>query len=112
MKKILSILILLSVLVIMPAMALADEITGKETVPDLTQAELMQSIYRIGDWLFTGLLFAATILIIWAGFEYVTAGGDDTKITTARGKIKNALIGIVIAMVAKGLVSLVSGIVQ
>ena len=38
----------------------------------------------------------ATIIIMVAGFLLLTAGGNETKITTAKGMLKNVVIGIVI----------------
>jgi len=47
---------------------------------------------------FLGIL--AVILILFAGFLWMTAGGDDAKVTTAKNYIKNAVIGIVIILSA------------
>ncbi len=41
-----------------------------------------------------------TVLIIYAGFLYMTAGGDQTKTVTAKNIIKNAAIGLTIAVSA------------
>lgn len=44
-----------------------------------------------------GLLGALLLVyLIMAGFLWMTAGGDDTKVKKARDMIKNAVIGIVI----------------
>ncbi|MFH1643070.1 MAG: hypothetical protein ABH967_00310 [Patescibacteria group bacterium] len=68
---------------------------------------LVTKIESIGNLIFTALIVVATFFIIFAGWTYVTAGGDPTKIEGARTQIKNALIGIIIAMIAKGLVAVV-----
>jgi hypothetical protein len=41
-----------------------------------------------------GSLFLA--LIIWGGFQYMTAQGDEPKVKKAQETIKNAIIGMVI----------------
>jgi len=43
---------------------------------------------------------AAVLYLLWSGFQYVTAGGDDEKAGTARKGIINAIIGIVIISAA------------
>ena len=107
MSKIFKSLILLGLLVIMPTMILA-QITGGETVEDLTKKQIIGIIMDVGDLIYVGVLSIAVIFILWAGYDYVTASGDDIKITTARKKITGALTGIIIAALAKGLVSLIS----
>ena len=42
---------------------------------------------------------------------YLTAGGDDTKVKAARGIITNAIIGLVIDIVAFSIVTVVQGLV-
>lgn len=38
--------------------------------------------------------FIAVVMIVMAGIEYVTAGGDASKIDGAKGKIRNTLLGL------------------
>jgi len=45
-----------------------------------------------------GLIFV--ILLIYAGFTYMTAQGDDKKITKAKDTIRNAVIGVIIILFA------------
>jgi len=45
-----------------------------------------------------GLLFL--ILIIVAGFRWMTAGGDEEKVTTARKLLTNSVIGLIIIFTA------------
>jgi hypothetical protein len=44
---------------------------------------------------FVGIL--AVIMIIYAGFRYVTAGGDSSKISTAKNTLIYAIVGLVVA---------------
>ena len=43
---------------------------------------------------------AAVLYLLWSGFLYVTAGGDDEKAGKARKGVVNAIIGIVIISAA------------
>ena len=47
---------------------------------------------------FLGVL--AVVLIIYAGFLWLTAGGDPSKVDKAKGYIKNAVIGLIIILAA------------
>lgn len=60
-------------------------------------AQYLETIYNfvIG---FAGLL-AASIMMV-GGFQYLTAGGDQGKVAAAKGRIANALIGLVLALSA------------
>lgn len=50
---------------------------------------------------------AGLIAIIWAGFKYITSGGDSGKISNAKNTLIYALIGLAIAAVAQILVNFV-----
>jgi hypothetical protein len=48
-----------------------------------------------------GVIFLA--LIIYAGFEWMIARGDEAKVTKAKDIMKNAVIGLVIVIAAYGI---------
>ena len=52
----------------------------------------------------------ATGYIIWAGFQYMISTGDSGKMANAKTTLTNACIGLVIAIVASGIVQLVMGV--
>lgn len=52
-----------------------------------------------------GIIFI--ILIIYAGFTWMTAGGDEQKVTTAKETIKKAIIGLVIIVSAYAITAFV-----
>ncbi len=111
MKKILSTAVLASMLVL-PAVGLAQEISP-ETAPTVitTAVGFISFIERIGNWIFAFLLVIAGLFLIYAGFLWVTAGGNPENVTKARQMLINALIGVAIALLAKGLVFVVRGII-
>lgn len=47
---------------------------------------------------FVGLLFF--IFLIVAGYQWMTAGGEEEKVEAAQGRIKNAVIGLLIVVFA------------
>jgi len=42
----------------------------------------------------------AVIMILVAGYFFLTAGGSEDKITTARGYLVYALVGVAVALLA------------
>lgn len=49
----------------------------------------------------------AFIFLLWGGFQWITAGGDEAGITAARGRIMQALIGLTVVVAAWALFQLV-----
>lgn len=56
---------------------------------------------------FLGIL--AVILIMFAGFMYMTSDGEESKVQRAKDILKNALIGLIIIMASFGIVSFLLG---
>ena len=46
----------------------------------------------------------AIIMIVFAGFRYVTSGGDSSKISSAKNTLIYAIVGIVVAALAQVIV--------
>lgn len=51
----------------------------------------------------------AVIMVIWGGFKYITSGGDQSNVTSAKQTIMYAIIGLVIVALAQFLVQFVLG---
>jgi hypothetical protein len=47
---------------------------------------------------------AAVIILILSGIRYATSGGDATKVASAKGTAFNAIIGLLIIVVAQALI--------
>lgn len=43
---------------------------------------------------------ATFVLLVWGGLEWIMAGGDKSKLESARTRITNALVGLAIVAVA------------
>lgn len=50
---------------------------------------------------------AAVIMVIVAGFKYITSGGDSAKVTSAKNTLIYALIGIAVAVLAQFIIQFV-----
>ena len=106
-KHILGLILALPLIAIMfglPLMAIGQAADDLEELPDV---DLMATLENIADWLFYLLLGIAVVFIVIGGIYYVTAQGDPEKIKKAGQTIQYALIGVIVASLAKGLVTLV-----
>lgn len=74
----------------------------------LSGVSLTDFITRVISW----VLYAAGVLVvvylIYGGILYVTAGGDAEKATKGRTAVINAIIGLVIVLLALAIVSWVT----
>lgn len=60
--------------------------------------ETFGRILRVGlTILFITVTLAALIFFIWGGIQWITSGGDKTKIEAARKRLVYAVIGIIVA---------------
>lgn len=85
--------------------------TNRCEMKDLTNSEFIQSIPLIAlAFVDIALRIAALVAIayvIWGGIQFVTAQGEADKVKRARQTIINALIGLVIALIATAVVTFV-----
>jgi hypothetical protein len=64
----------------------------------------------IGNVIAVLLSFVGVVLLVimlYAGFQWMTAGGDSKKVIEARGRIMNALIGLIILAASYAIVDFV-----
>ena len=73
-----------------------------QTAPDV---EIWSALTTITNWLFGILIVVAVIFLILAAFNFITAGGDPEKVGTARSQVMYAIIGLIVAILARGLVN-------
>lgn len=70
---------------------------GYEDAYDTTAAEIIATVIRA----FIGLLgIIFVILIVYSGYNWMTAAGDAAKITKAKDTITRAIIGLIIVLAA------------
>jgi len=103
MKKIIlaiSILTLFSV-------ALISFAQGTAPTPPNINIDIWSLLTRALNWLFGIVIALAAIMIVWAGYAYITSAGSEEKMKTALNTLIYALIGVAIALLAKGLIYMV-----
>lgn len=80
--------------------------TGVTSVSDLEAL-----IVKIGGYISTLLFAVAGVMLIIAGFMWMASGGNPEGATKARTMLINALIGVAIALAARGGVALIQSII-
>lgn len=71
--------------------------------------DLTSIVVTIINFLLSLLGIIFLIIIIYAGFLWMTAGGNDDQVGKAKGLIKNAIIGVVIIVAAYAITNFVLG---
>ncbi len=104
MKNLLIFVLFFGIMVVSAYDALALEIpnplgSGGRDIPTL--------VNTIADWLLGIGSTIAVIIVIWAAFLFMTSGGNQQKVTTARQTLWYAIIGLTVLLLAKGVTSLI-----
>ena len=73
--------------------------------PVLAAATLPQVITNLRNWIVGILAGLATLFLTIGGLRYVMAGGDPAEVEKAKGALKSAAFGYVLAVLAPALVS-------
>ena len=106
MKKVVTGL-MVSALLTVPVLALA-----QTAVPEAPTVDVILSLQNIINWLFGILLIVAVIFLLIAAYYFVSSQGDPEKVKTARNFVLYTLIGVAVAVAARGLVALIQVIVN
>ena len=131
MKKILSALVLLSFLAVLaiPVMVSANgpatECTLGHDITDIDGACtkgatvdedatslwgmccLLDAIYTVTDWIFTVLIAVVGLMVLFGAFTLLTAAGAPEKVSSGRNYIIYAMVGMIVALFAKAIPSIV-----
>ncbi len=112
MKKLFLLGLILS-FVFVPAIIGATNGNGNDS-PSYEMAEsgdLEATIYNLANALFLILMAAAVVAILVAGFMFISAGGDPDKMASARNFVIFALVGVIVALLARVLVNWAASLV-
>ena len=80
---------LLVIYVLVPSLALAQLPGGTP----ITLEDIFNLLEGTANFLIRASLFAAVIIIVWAGIIYMSAGSDPAKVKNAKSLLKTAIIG-------------------
>ena len=77
-----------------------------------TLVEIVKIIGEIRNFVLIVGIIIVLIFLIWGGVTYMTAGGDATKIATAKSRIVAAVIGAAIVIGAFAILATIKGILD
>jgi len=60
--------------------------------------DLSSTINKVMGWLFGFLGILAVFIILWGGFKWMTAGGDEDQVGEAKDILKAGVIGLIIIL--------------
>jgi len=104
MKKIATGLLTISLLAL-PAVAAAQVSTGNYGPTfGLGTADLESTVVNVVQWVLGFLGLIAVIMILIGGFQWMTAGGNEEKVASAKKIISAAVIGLIVVLLAWAIV--------
>lgn len=111
----LSLLIITVITAAIPLVSFAVASQGTPQLPNSpiqSPGDVVTIAQNIVVWLYTIFFIAAVGFILWAAFLYLTARDDATKVAKAKASLKNAVIAIIIALVASGASLLIQNVIE
>jgi hypothetical protein len=73
----------------------------------LGSADLKQTVLNIVTFVLGLLGLIAVIMILYGGFIWLTAGGNEDKVSSAKRIISSAIIGLVVILISWAIVNFV-----
>jgi hypothetical protein len=58
------------------------------------------------------VVYISSFFILFGGFQFITSSGESAGIVKAKSTVTNAVIGLVISLVAVGVVNLIFGLIK
>lgn len=109
MKKLLPILILCGIFAVaIPVLAETKTIIID---PPLKHNTIVEILGAITSLLVIIAISLGVIMIIWAGIQYMTAGGSEEKIAKAKKTILYTIIGVAIVLAADFIIDIIKDVV-
>jgi hypothetical protein len=82
---------------------------SRSDIPNLPTASASSILTDVLNAIYFIVGFFAVIIIILAGFTFITANGDPAKITKARMAILYSVIGLIVVMFAFTITAFITG---
>lgn len=77
-------------------------IPGVDRIGPSTVGGIVDIIRQVVRWVYIIFFIIAVLLIIFAAFTYLTAGGDPEKVAEAKNRLIYAAVAIAVAFLAVG----------
>ena len=108
MKKIFLVLILITLLV--PVFVVASE--GGPGVIWREPGDVERFFSWALNFIWGLMIVAVTVMLLFAGFTFITAGGEEAKITKAKDMLKYSLIGVAVIVLSGSILWLIQNTLQ
>ena len=95
--------LMLTLLVVSPVMALdlgLTNLTSAASTAGFGEGRIQDVIGKVVKVVLSALGLVSLVIFIFAGFQWMTSGGSDDKIKGAQKLMSNAVIGLVIVLIA------------
>lgn len=79
---------------------------------NFSDQSLVGVVNTIGTYVIGLLVIVAVFYVLWAAYTFITAAGEADKIALARNRIMYAGIGVIVALLARGIIALVLQVAQ
>ena len=91
-----------------PQVLLADNDVPYVEVP--TNVSVTGILGRLRGYFFGAIIAACVFMVLWGAFDLVTSGGDEKKLASGKNRILYASIGLIVAALSMGIVSLIMSV--
>ncbi len=81
---------------------------GYENPPTNVPTDIEAAIMNVTNYILGFIAIIATLVIIWGGVQYLTAGGNEDTVANAKKTIAAGVIGMVVAGLAYAMVIVVT----
>ena len=72
-----------------------------------TASDVVGIIQGVVGWIQVFFYVAATLMVVLAAWDYLNSGGNEEKVQSAKNKLIYAIVAVIIAVIAGGVVRLV-----
>ncbi len=73
--------------------------------------QVVNIVGKLLGWIYTIFFVVAAIIIVLAAFNYLTSGGDEEKVKTAKQQFIYAIVAIAVALIATAVQYVVQNLV-
>ena len=74
--------------------------------------QLFRIIKTINNYFLTGLIVLAAVFVVYAGWKYLTAAGDEESVKTAKNVLIYAVVSIAVGLAAQIIVAVAQALVK
>ena len=101
---------MLATVLVLPAVTLAKGFNVSDGQPTgiSEKADINEIILSIINWLLAFLASLSVLMIVVSGIMYITSGGDETRIGTAKKWLTYSIVGLAVALLSYVIVKAVS----